>query len=457
MTERFLKIMLKIAILDLYPERSYRVSKDTCGGFGTGNDFGDNLTCLGLKYFTRKWISWPPLYAIYTLSVLLKDGHRVTYLKNIPKNKSEFDLFILTTSIVAHETEIAAIKKLKAYNVLCIGSFASTWPEPYIEAGAKVLKGEAEFYFLNNKVSLSWFNSISSITTFAHESYLDELPFPAWEQLPAENLPRNGFFIGRKSLTIQASRGCPYSCRFYCTYPLQQGQSIRLRKPDNIVKEMLYFKKKLGVDTFVFRDPVFSLNRTHTEMFCREILKSRKKFRFTIETHLKNLDFDLLELLKKAGLEMIFFGIESANKAGLKNIHRHDVEPEKQKKLIRKIHALGIKTKASYILGSPSDTQEDCFGSIQLAKELQTSFAQFCVFTPYPGTPIYQELESQLTANRMEDFNQWQLVYKNNQISAADIRFLLTRAYTEFYSLSKLKSLLLSEVRSFRANWHNRQ
>ena len=33
----------KIIILDPYKETDYRISKDTSGGYGTGNDFGDSI------------------------------------------------------------------------------------------------------------------------------------------------------------------------------------------------------------------------------------------------------------------------------------------------------------------------------------------------------------------------------------------------------------------------------
>ena len=45
-------------ILLLDPERkvSYRISKDTSGGYGTGNDFGDNLIPTFLKRTLKKFM-----------------------------------------------------------------------------------------------------------------------------------------------------------------------------------------------------------------------------------------------------------------------------------------------------------------------------------------------------------------------------------------------------------------
>ena len=63
---------MKILILD--PERkvNHRISKDTSGGYGTGNDFGDALIPNFLKKTLKKVHDWPAMFAIYSLSVLKK-------------------------------------------------------------------------------------------------------------------------------------------------------------------------------------------------------------------------------------------------------------------------------------------------------------------------------------------------------------------------------------------------
>ena len=70
------------------------------------------------------------------------------------------------------------------------------------------------------------------------------------------------FGYGR-SIPILATRGCPYSCFKYCVYPLQQGRKVRQRSVKLIVDEMEHWKNK-NVAMFIFRDPVFSINKKHT-------------------------------------------------------------------------------------------------------------------------------------------------------------------------------------------------
>ena len=103
---------MKILILD--PERnvSHRISKDTSGGYGTGNDFGDNLVPKFLKKTLKVVHDWPAMFAIYTMSVLKKNGHEVTYSKKIPDNLNIYELFIVVSSIVCCETECDYINKI---------------------------------------------------------------------------------------------------------------------------------------------------------------------------------------------------------------------------------------------------------------------------------------------------------------------------------------------------------
>ena len=67
----------------------------------------------------------------------------------------------------------------------------------------------------------------------------------------------------------------------------------------------------------------------------------------------------------------------------------------------------------------------------------------------YPGTPVFKEYEDQITANRFEEFDQYNLVFKHKNLNKEIIRKYLSKAYSSYYLrinwLSKyIKSLILS-------------
>ena len=425
---------MKILILDVYPEKNYRISKDQNGAFGTANNYGSSFISLLLKTLVKNSVDFPPLYCVQVCGELAKNNHEVKYSKKLNLNEN-YDLYIMPSSIVCHETEVDHIKRLKEKNknVIVIGPFATTNPENYLKAGAKVIKGEPEMFLHNFKKSLVEVESLPNIIENFPIIDLDDLATPGWEIIFKEYKPKMKFLGNGPAINIVASRGCPYSCFYYCCYPLQQGRKLRTRSPEKVVEEMIYFYKKLNVKNFIFRDPVFSINRKHTVELCKKIIDSGYKFNIGIETHLKNIDRDLAELLKKAGIRLMYVGIETANENVKTDSHRISEENEEQINKINFLEKIGIKVKAMYIVGMPTDTMTSYKETVNYAKKINSSYAQFSVFTPYPGTPVFNEYKDKITKKKYEDFTQWQLVFKHNNFTENDIINLLDYSFMKYY------------------------
>ena len=422
---------MKILILDIYKKVNYRISKDTSGGYGTGNDFGEGFVAQYLKKKLKKIHDWPPLFAAYTFSVLKEQNHDVEYSQEIPKNLKQYDLFIIVSSIVCCEDEIQAIKEINQINknIFVIGPYSTNNSQDYINAGGKVILGEPEFYFLGKKNILEDINK--DTISFNNEYSLDDLPYPDWENLEIKK-DVSSLFGKYNSLPILATRGCPYSCFKYCVYPLQQGRKVRQRSTIKIVDEIEYWSKK-KYRMFIFRDPVFSINRNHTIEFCNELIKRNLNIRFIIETHLRILDTELIKLLKQAGLKAVKVGVESFDENVLKESGRFTIARDQQLEKIRELEKNNIQISAMYILGFPTDTEISIQKTINYAKKLNTTYAQFSVWTPYPGTPVYSQYKNNIIENKFDRFDQYHLVYKHEIFDKKTIRNYLSKAYTKYY------------------------
>ncbi len=439
---------MKILFLDPEKNVSHRISKDTNGGYGTGNNFGDSLIPSLLKKTLKKIHDWPAMHAVYSMSVLKKRGHEVDYSKIIPKNIHEYDLFIVVSSIVCCETECDYIKKILSLNkkIYVIGPFATNNPSKYINSGATVISGEPEFYFLKNQNLLE--NENNKIIHFDHDFDLDDLPYPDWNSVISNN-NESMLFGSEKSLPILATRGCPYSCFKYCVYPLQQGRKIRQRDTKKIVDEMEYWNKKFEVKSFTFRDPVFSINKKHTIEFCEELIKRNLKIRFVIETHLRILDSELIQMLKKAGLKGVIVGVESGDEQVLKNAERFTIKKDAQLEKIRELEKNKILVSAMFIIGFPTDNEKSIMKTINYAIKINTTYSQFSVWTPYPGTPVFKEYEDKITALKYEEFDQYSLIFQHNVLTQKKIRQLLGKSYSMYYGrlnwlLKYFKSFILA-------------
>ena len=436
---------MKFLILDVYPSNDWRLVKDTAGGYGTGNDFGNSLFSQTVNKFVSKMISMPPMYAIYIYTILKQKGFVVEYERDLNNRKAidEADYIIMPSSIIAHESEVKVLKDLSKRNkkIFVVGVFSSVLKNNYKEKNSYIVPGEPEGFFLNLTYSTQNLDSFfegekNELNPSNFVEDLDALPFPDWNYYSKKYPLKNNFlgFNSKIAIPILASRGCPYSCFNYCTYPLQQGRKVRLRSVKNVVDEINHCMQAMDTNKFVFRDPVFSINRKFTVELCKEIITQKIKIEFLIETHLKNLDDELIDLLKEAGLKMVYVGIESSSPKVLNGIKRFTLDVDQQYKIIKKLVEKKIIVKSMFMFGSPEDTEETVEDTINYSLKLPNQLVQYSVFTPYPGTPIFKLYENKIIKQKYEKFNQYNLVYEHKNLDDAKLDKLKNLGYKKFYT-----------------------
>ena len=129
----------------------------------------------------------------------------------------------------------------------------------------------------------------------------------------------------------------------------------------------------------------------------------------------------------------MYVGIESSDENVRKNSNRISENNFSQEKKISYLENIGIKVKAMYIVGMPTDTIETFKKTIEFAKKIKSSYAQFSVFTPYPGTPIFKEYQEKIITKKYENFTQWQLIFEHPNFKPDDISNLLNYSYKQYY------------------------
>ena len=78
---------MKFLLLDVYPNKPYRINKDQNGGYGTANNygFGNSLISKILRFVVKNSVDFPPHYLVQLAGELIESGHEVKYSKNIIK------------------------------------------------------------------------------------------------------------------------------------------------------------------------------------------------------------------------------------------------------------------------------------------------------------------------------------------------------------------------------------
>ncbi len=210
---------------------------------------------------------------------------------------------------------------------------------------------------------------------------LDTLPLPARHLFPIETYPASSHLRGSRTLSMIASRGCPFHCVF-CWVSKSFGRSIRYRNPQLVVEEMRILKEQYGADSIRFWDDSFTANRKWVNALCELLIAENLNIPWHCLSRVDMVDLDLLKKMKEAGCYHIFYGIESGVQRIL-DLIKKDITLEQARQAIKLTKKVGIETTCSYMLALPTETKEDSEQTINFAIELDSDYVQFNLIIPH--------------------------------------------------------------------------
>ena len=181
-----------------------------------------------------------------------------------------------------------------------------------------------------------------------------------------------------------------------------------------------------------FRDPLFTLDRDRCFRLAEAIAARRLPLSFECETRMDDLDEKLIRALHAAGLQEISFGVESPDPLVLKKVARRFIPYEHMRKMIRLCWELGIATTAFYVIGFLQDTEESIEDLIRFACDLDSTYANFKILTPYPGTPQFKQLKPLIFETNWENFDGYTLTFTHPVLTPRRARLMLGMAYSRF-------------------------
>ncbi len=215
---------------------------------------------------------------------------------------------------------------------------------------------------------------------------LDAIPWPAYDLLPYK---RYSFVMGGTTLTMITGRGCPYTCTF-CACDAVHVTGYRVRTVKDSVDEMEYYVKQMGISQFIFEDDTYTVNTKRAAAMSEEILRRKLDITWFCNSRVTGISLELLELMKRSGCKLIFFGIESGNQEILNAIEKR-IELKDAEETLVNCRKVGIRTYGLFIIGHPYESRESAMETINFAKSLPLDYAQFSVLTPVPGAEVYEQ------------------------------------------------------------------
>ncbi len=418
------------------PANRSAVNKDLNGGFGTKDHYGNSFVPKLLMRVKKRTVRLPVIGLAFLQAILKEKGATVRYFEDgLPYSSQQFDLILLYGSIVdyVYENQQATIlrERFPAAKVGFIGPFPSQCPALF-PAADFVLVGEPEAFFMNEFQGLEQLTGqvrVSSLTD------MEALPSPDYDGFPVKKYNYRPLINKRPFLVLQASKGCPYSCRFYCVYGDAQGPKIRQRSAKKVVDDIQLLQEKYYIQGIQFRDPLFGVNKQFLADFVEELKRRKVKIVWGMETRLDLLNEENLVSMHSVGLRNINVGIETFDAAVAKANRRLLVEETHQEKIVRFCKKKGINVSAFYVLAMEGDTAVTMENTLRHAMMLNTLTARFSVSTPYPGTGYFQQLkkEQRLLTENYESYDQFTLVYKQANLSPEQVNAFMDRAYRKYY------------------------
>ncbi|MBL7197813.1 MAG: radical SAM protein [Candidatus Omnitrophica bacterium] len=336
------------------------------------------------------------------------------------------DIIVVDINFYEYSTCTRLLKRLKEHLstlVIAVGSDPTIRFSDYFEDSDLfqiVLPGEVEEELLCVLDALNKGDPIDVIRERYRERFerdgpvivndLACLPFPAYDEYEREKYRFVYPLRMRRRVKwgyILSSRGCPYKCRF-CSPAIRKtyGRDFRARTASNIVDEIEHLMRNYNVNVISFEDDNFTTDRLHVEGVCNEILHRDIKIKWIVHARVDNVDFSLLALMKKAGCELLRFGIESGSPKIIRLIQKTNRRDWNSKAIqaFRDARKLQIGTLALFMLGIPTETEEDIKESFSLLNSLNPDFIQIHFFTPYLGSDFYEEFKPLLKISGEKSF-----------------------------------------------------
>ncbi|MCD4687887.1 MAG: radical SAM protein [Desulfuromonadaceae bacterium] len=212
---------------------------------------------------------------------------------------------------------------------------------------------------------------------------------------------------------VHASRGCKFDC-FPCCTGFLGGKKFRPRPIDKVIEEMeaIQNNRLFIVDNSLAQDREWLI-----DLFTAMAPLKKKWVSHPI------LDDDkVLKLAADAGAWYVYQAIFDTSDVIRDRIRRF------------KDHGIGIE--GTIILGTDDQTEDDIKRLVDFLMEVELDIAEFTILTPFPHSPIRNQLESEgrILSNNWLDYSADKVVFQPRHMTPEKLQELYYYAWDTFYA-----------------------
>jgi anaerobic magnesium-protoporphyrin IX monomethyl ester cyclase len=271
--------------------------------------------------------------------------------------------------------------------------------EPAIGAILEAFEGDGDY---SNILGITYRAKGGRAERNAGTNVVDDLaalPFPARDlvhqsKYQLTNISNQNYVTRRGDIgkTMVTSRGCPFRCTFCVVHG---GRKPRMNEPERVVEEMELMQEVYGCSYVYIQDPLFMADRRRVEEICRLHQERGLTLKWGADAHVNTIRPEVVRALEAGGCFELSLGIETGTQRLLDTINKRT----KLENITKAAHCIkdnsDIAVEGLFILGLPGETEFESNETIRYACSLPIDMAQFSVLTPYPGSPIFEQLRAE--------------------------------------------------------------
>jgi radical SAM superfamily enzyme YgiQ (UPF0313 family) len=237
-------------------------------------------------------------------------------------------------------------------------------------------------------------------------------------------LPRESFLT---TSSVIATRGCHNRCGFCYLSTDGLHMPYRMREVQQVVDEIVADHQPYTV----FIDNNLGSRPTYLRALCAALRPLEIIWSAAVTIDVTD-DPSLVRDMALAGCTGVFVGFESLNGGNLTDSRKRTPVPEDYARRVAIFHRYGIQVNGSFVLGFDHDRPDVFERTVEWVEANRLECATFHILTPYPGTPLFRQFESQgrILHRDWDKYDTAHVVFQPKHMSPEE----LDRGYAYCYS-----------------------
>lgn len=208
------------------------------------------------------------------------------------------------------------------------------------------------------------------------------------EPSPRRELVPDYAFLTKASLI--ATRGCHNRCGFCYLSTDGLHMPYQMRGPEDIARQFVASGEPYGV----FIDNNLGSRPDYLRALCRALEPIEKIWSAAVSIDVTD-DAEVVRSMAMAGCTGVFVGFESLTADNLTDARKKTPRPDDYARRVALLHRWGIQVNGSFVFGFDHDDAGVFDRTASWVEANRLECATFHILTPYPGTPLFRQLESE--------------------------------------------------------------